>query len=1351
MEIKNNGSVTQNYACADSNDDKAKKPSPQPARSQRSLSVSPKPDIPAKQQQLTMRDTSANQSAQSPDRLGTAQKLSYLSPGANASPFPGARNTTGENGAQNRMIPLFTFSDRDKPGLQGSLHPQPPGADKPAFLNTSIVSRNRREADTTVPSLTHSIEPGSIDHAHPPLNQTNETSVASGNTQTFTIFGTNEVLQPSSSYSLPQREKRVEDYTRRVKTRIAEIESGSEAQRNVNFLNARAFLTPLGYFSGGLMAAGYDPHERITVAFPHFVHPPGGFKHQDRVDERTYEAWEIAAGVLEHDRPEKGGILASSDTKIAAADHARIKDLESLGTKLQAHWEQDVSEPMRGYQVLAIRSGKADAYAVRATLQGLQSDRAAFKQLSPEGQQAISRTLDKNGQVIIPNVYGYPLAGHAFIPYKPYEGNDENRPNQGLMMDLNRGSVSEIHGDDDFAWWAKNNRGNLLQSFNDSDRQGGRDAHWPKADEALDKLIAGNEATYYGYKNLVSDQRIPVRELFNYTRSRGGDYQLKYGNLTAGAGDNDETGIASQYQVVNANNARWADQTEVFGAAQRNWKSAKEFWGNTFSYLPIVGGVGGLVFGVHDGLHGLTEQDRVGGNAGAIISGLNVVHDLAPGLAESTFGKSPSVFNSSSIRDTEWKLNPGTSEFKFTPPQRVNGQVGYPLGPIEPPRIPGPGGTEMNVPNAGNRSPQPGPSGIKRPAPSGDNASGPVDATEASPRTKISRPDNIPGTTASSSNSSISKAGPSSQSQGNAKKYSPVTADHINKWCDMPQAERDKIGMAEFARRNNLSSGSWVGAVTANGKIRARGQAIRDCDHATRAHYSPITTELINEWRTMPQAERDKIGRVEFARDRNLSLESWQRSVNADGTVKPRGQAILDRDRATRAQYSPVTAELINDWCAMPQAERNKIGSSQFARDHNLSLASWQHAVNADGTVRPGGQATLDRATGVQHRRPTADLIKKWHDMPQAERGKTGMAKFARDNNLSFNTWRSSVGADGTIRPQGQAILDRTTGAQYGPVTADLINKWCAMPQAERDKIGMARFASDNSVRFISWRNAVAADGTIRQYGQLVLNRKLKEGPSVGENITIKTEPYDPGFIRHEIDDNGPILRSPADPARSVLQEAEGPIDRIAVTNWADLREEFANLPASEQKRVKQEIVREVHEWLRSEGNHKGKFEDLIDLRIPLDDGPNRGMSAYARRDIRQFEVIGPYAGVLHDTDASLAAEMAKLGDERVLTYLWSTNSGRRSVSGFTHGNTLSLINTSQLPGASAEASLAKNNLGAIRVGKNLTFYVALKEIRAGDELLVNYGDEYNPSGSWRAADEPVSEGSRSGDEPHAD
>ncbi|MFL9967064.1 hypothetical protein PQR02_40315, partial [Paraburkholderia sediminicola] len=206
MEIKNDRSVTKAYAYTDPNDDKVKKPSPQPAGRQQKLSLSLRPDTPTKQQHLAMRDTSAYQSAQSPDRLGTDQKLPYLSLGTNAATFPVARNATGGDGAPNSMTPLSTFSGRDMPVFQGPFHPQPSGADKPAFLNTSIVSRHRREADTNVPSPTHSIQPDGIDHAGSPLNQTNETSVATGNAQTFTIFGTNEVLQPNSSYSLPQRE-----------------------------------------------------------------------------------------------------------------------------------------------------------------------------------------------------------------------------------------------------------------------------------------------------------------------------------------------------------------------------------------------------------------------------------------------------------------------------------------------------------------------------------------------------------------------------------------------------------------------------------------------------------------------------------------------------------------------------------------------------------------------------------------------------------------------------------------------------------------------------------------------------------------------------------------------------------------------------------------------------------------------------------------------------------------------------------------------------------------------------------------------------------------------------------------
>lgn len=91
----------------------------------------------------------------------------------------------------------------------------------------------------------------------------------------------------------------------------------------------------------------------------------------------------------------------------------------------------------------------------------------------------------------------------------------------------------------------------------------------------LDNLIAGNHATYPGYRSLVKDEAVPVWETFNYTESRDSGYRLKYGNL--------DTGIAAHYQEVNAKNAVWSDQTQVFGSSQQNWKAAK-----TFGAIPSV-------------------------------------------------------------------------------------------------------------------------------------------------------------------------------------------------------------------------------------------------------------------------------------------------------------------------------------------------------------------------------------------------------------------------------------------------------------------------------------------------------------------------------------------------------------------------------------------------------------------------------------------------------------------------------------------------------------------------------------------------------------------------------------------
>ena len=469
------------------------------------------------------------------------------------------------------------------------------------------------------------------------------------------IYGSVTTSAPTANFTQQERTQRIDAYAGRVVTHIKSIESGSEGERNIKFQKVRQFLEPAGYFSGGLLAAGYDPHEKITVTFTSYV-GKGKPETLTNTDKRTYFAWEIAAGALAHDKVERGGPVNFQFMEVEKKDRSKVADLEAQGKNLQNHWENEVSKPMRDDSgALAKRSGQADAYVVRGILQSLADNKDSFEKLSPAGQEAVKHTLQTNGQVIIPNVYGFPLSGYAFIPYTPFDGNYEHRPNKGVMLDLKNGAVHEIQGDTDFANWAKDNRNNLQRSFNASDRQGGNDAHWPKAGDVLNNLIVAPHATYPGYSSLLADKAVPVSETFNYTESRGGDYRLKFGNL--------DSDLAGKYQEVNAKNAVWSDQTEVFGSSQQDWKFAKDLWGNTFGYIPVVGNTGNIVFGIHDSIYGMTANDRVGGNAAAVISGLQLAHELAPVGVEAGLGDPPIA--SATAKNYRWNYNSETRDFEL--------------------------------------------------------------------------------------------------------------------------------------------------------------------------------------------------------------------------------------------------------------------------------------------------------------------------------------------------------------------------------------------------------------------------------------------------------------------------------------------------------------------------------------------------------------------------------------------------------------------------------------------------------------------------------------------------------------
>ena len=230
----------------------------------------------------------------------------------------------------------------------------------------------------------------------------------------------------------------------------------------------------------------------------------------------------------------------------------------------------------------------------------------------------------------------------------------------------------------------------------------------------------------------------------------------------------------------------------------------------------------------------------------------------------------------------------------------------------------------------------------------------------------------------------------------------------------------------------------------------------------------------------------------------------------------------------------------------------------------------------------------------------------------------------------------------------------------------------------------------------------------------------IKEEPTEGE--VGDGECYFTTFRRneHQVDNTLPILQDPKDPSRSQLKEAEGDIDDITTVRWGYL--------AGITKDQKEQIREEMREWLHlaesDRETYAKRLDESFEVAIAIEHGPERGRGVYAKKTIKQYEVVGPYAGKLHTNPESLQRAIRYNGSYDVLSYLFATRSAQRSVDAFNTGNTMSLVNTSQLPGQSA---WAQDNVAAVTFGRNLTFYIALRDIDVGEELLLDYGLHYNP------------------------
>nr|WP_309505762.1 SET domain-containing protein-lysine N-methyltransferase [Salmonella bongori] len=203
----------------------------------------------------------------------------------------------------------------------------------------------------------------------------------------------------------------------------------------------------------------------------------------------------------------------------------------------------------------------------------------------------------------------------------------------------------------------------------------------------------------------------------------------------------------------------------------------------------------------------------------------------------------------------------------------------------------------------------------------------------------------------------------------------------------------------------------------------------------------------------------------------------------------------------------------------------------------------------------------------------------------------------------------------------------------------------------------------------------------------------------------------------HQIDNNLPILQHWRDPTVSVMEQAEGRKEALQVTLWGSL---FNRLP----RRIKVRINQDIQWFLQNEGNHDARMNDMMTVSIPLDDSDGyRGRTVYARTDLPAFTVLGPYSGRLLESE-TVRCEYEKEYGKEASNYYFATRSQERIVSAWPQGNLLSLINNPVFGRRTAEAE-ARQNVSAVLVGKNITFYLTTRNISAGEELWFDYGADY--------------------------
>lgn len=487
----------------------------------------------------------------------------------------------------------------------------------------------------------------------------------------------------------------------------------------------------------------------------------------------------------------------------------------------------------------------------------------------------------------------------------------------------------------------------------------------------------------------------------------------------------------------------------------------------------------------------------------------------------------------------------------------------------------------------------------------------------------------------------------------------------------------------------NLSSvrpGHWY-----TNEIRIKGGAPGDPDE--------VTPLILTQW---SQVSEQALGRAlrDFAKKHRLDPLNLQQFVHTRGQFTPLGQQVLDQAQTAR---TAVTFENLQNWRAMPQQDRNSLTREGFAAQHNLDPEDFIAHVNTDGSFKARGKVLEKYAKHQTFTPLTADHLERWQASYNATRSASSMNAFIDENDLDPLLWSTFVNDRGQLRSAVPECLRLIAASELQVMLA---RKSLPARTAKKSTAPRTLESSTPDSATLSVQPTAGSSKRARMDDAAVTAASASDlTPSMG----------------HNINNNAPILQDPADVRTSLTRKLEGAVDKIAITRHNQF---FSHLTETRRQSLTRSMTEDIHEWIVEEGRHHDRLNVRFELKRPVN-GPERGLSVFAKVDIEPFEVLGPYSGKLHRTTKSLNAEILEKSEEQVRTFLFETKTRNATLSGHGNSNILSMINAAEVPG---QAKAGIENVGSIYVGKYMVFLVAWEKIPKGTELLLDYGPNY-----WQA------------------